>query len=73
MSNEEKMLAYPSLCVGEAMLHHRILDMLDVIRAMPASIFSAEGLHQGVMTLISTFPFDRKLAKIYGYYTFNWY
>lgn len=70
MSNEEKILACPSLCIGDATLHHRILD---VIRVMSASIISAKGLQQGPMTLISMFPFDRKLAKFYGYYTFNCY
>lgn len=68
MSNEEKMLACSSLCVGDAMLHHRILD---VIRVTSASIISAKGPQHGPTTLISTFPFDRKLAKFYRYYTFN--
>lgn len=46
--------------IGDVTLHHHTLD---VIRIMPASIISAKGLHQAYMTLILTFPFDKKLAQ----------
>lgn len=58
MSNEDEMLKRSSPCIADVRLHHYTLD---VIRILPASI-SAEGLHQGGLTLILTFSFDRKLA-----------
>lgn len=56
----KKMLKPYSLCTGDVILHHHTLG---VIRIMPASIISAEGRHQGFMTSLLTFPFDRNLAQ----------